>query len=201
MADIDAQSWDSVRRWRVRQRRRLVEQRLALSAAERAQLADAIIERLAEALHLRPGDRAGFYWPLRGEPDLRPYVRRLLERGVTAALPVVVEQGRPLEFWHWDAGTKMRRQEVWGIPVPAERIPTRPTVLLIPLVGYDGSCHRLGHGGGYYDRTLAALEPRPLAIGVGLAQGRLQTIHPQPHDVPMDVIVTENETLRREARP
>jgi 5-formyltetrahydrofolate cyclo-ligase len=66
-----------------------------------------------------------------------------------------------------------------------------PSALLIPLVGFDGAGHRLGNGGGYYDRTLAALTPKPLAIGVGFELGRLDSFSPQPHDRPMDVIVTE----------
>lgn len=179
----------------MQQRKRLVGERMEQPPGARAQAAQRIIERL-EKMDLAGRRCIGFYWPLRGEPDLRPFVRRLLEQGAEAALPVVVEEGRPLEFWRWDAGTRMRRQEVWGIPVPAERAPAVPDALLIPLIGFDGSCHRLGHGGGYYDRTLAALEPRPFAIGVGLTRGRLDTIYPQPHDVPMQAIVTDEEALR-----
>jgi 5-formyltetrahydrofolate cyclo-ligase len=81
----------------------------------------------------------------------------------------------------------------------------RPTVLLVPLVGFDAQGYRLGYGGGYYDRTLAAMTPRARAIGVGYELGRLETIHPQPHDVPMDAIVTEagvfETPARRDAEP
>jgi 5-formyltetrahydrofolate cyclo-ligase len=63
--------------------------------------------------------------------------------------------------------------------------------LLVPLVGFDSAGYRLGYGGGYYDRTLAAPEKRPRLIGVGFELGRLPTIHPQPHDIPLDVIITE----------
>jgi 5-formyltetrahydrofolate cyclo-ligase len=69
--------------------------------------------------------------------------------------------------------------------------------VLAPLVGFDGASYRLGYGGGYFDRTLAALSPRALAIGVGFAMQQLETIHPQHFDVPMDVIVTETGTRRR----
>ncbi len=63
--------------------------------------------------------------------------------------------------------------------------------MLIPLVGFDAQGYRLGYGGGYFDRTLAALSPRPRTIGVGFELGRLATIDPQPHDIPFDIIVTE----------
>ena len=81
----------------------------------------------------------------------------------------------------------------WNIPVPVAGPEVAPDILLAPVVGFDDAGYRLGHGGGYFDRTLAAREPRPRAIGVGLASARLATIHPQPHDIPMQAIVTEAE--------
>jgi 5,10-methenyltetrahydrofolate synthetase len=68
----------------------------------------------------------------------------------------------------------------------------QPDIVIAPLVGFDRKGYRLGYGGGYFDRTLAALQPRPCAVGVGLEMMRLETIHPQPHDIPMALIVTEN---------
>jgi len=103
---------------------------------------------------------------------------------------VVVEKKQPLAFWAWRPGAALARG-VWDIPIPAARDVVQPTALLVPLVGFDAEGYRLGHGGGYYDRTLAAMNPKPLAIGVGFEFGRLETIWPQPHDIPMDAIVTE----------
>ncbi|HEX7080137.1 MAG TPA: 5-formyltetrahydrofolate cyclo-ligase [Gammaproteobacteria bacterium] len=192
--------WEDVRAWRKEQRKRLIEARMALSRAERERLTSAIADRLATYAPLQAAPlRIGFYWPIRGEPDLRAFVRGLIERGFEAALPVVVEPKAPVEFWRWDAQTKLRRQSVWGIPVPAERVVVRPDALIVPLVGGDAACYRLGYGGGYYDRTLASLDPKPLAIGVGYELGRLTTIFPQPHDVPMDAIVTEQRLVERNA--
>jgi 5-formyltetrahydrofolate cyclo-ligase len=71
-----------------------------------------------------------------------------------------------------------------------------PDVLLAPLVGFDAGGYRLGYGGGYYDRTLAALPERPRVVGVGFEPSGLETIHPQPHDIPMDLVVTERRTIR-----
>jgi 5-formyltetrahydrofolate cyclo-ligase len=133
----------------------------------------------------------GFCWPYKGEIDFRHFIRSAVEDGAEAALPVVVERAQPLEFWSWRPHIKMQRG-VWNIPIPADRRPVRPTVLLVPLVGFDEGGYRLGYGGGYFDRTLAAATPKPLTIGVGYELGRLPTIHPQRHDIPMDAIVTEN---------
>ena len=190
--------WEDIRRWRKEQRGRLIAARSAPSLRERERSSAAIADRLAALPVLAaPGLCVGFYWPIRGEPDLRAWVRGLLDRGCEAALPVVVEKNAPIEFWRWDSRTKLTRQSVWGIPVPAERDVARPDVLLVPLVGFDAACYRLGYGGGYYDRTLAGLDPQPVAIGVGLELGRLPTIYPQPHDVPMQTIVTEEGIAER----
>ncbi|MEQ8233300.1 MAG: 5-formyltetrahydrofolate cyclo-ligase [Gammaproteobacteria bacterium] len=137
--------------------------------------------------------------PFRGELDLRPLADSLADRAVDFALPVVAAPARPLVFRRWWPGMRMTRG-VWGIPVPAAAPEVTPDVLLVPLLGYDDAGYRLGHGGGYYDRTLAAAVPRPLAIGVGYAGARLPTILPQPHDMPMDVIVTDTALTRYRGR-
>ena len=79
----------------------------------------------------------------------------------------------------------------WGILVPSEASEVIPDIALAPVVGWDRAGYRLGYGGGYFDRTLAALSPRPLVVGIGLQSARVATIYPQPHDIPMDVILTE----------
>ncbi len=84
----------------------------------------------------------------------------------------------------------------WDIPVPAGDDRVIPTTLLVPLVGFDDRGYRLGYGGGYYDRTLASFPARPLANGVGYEFAHLETIYPQPHDIPMSAIVTEGRVLR-----
>ncbi|HEV8678700.1 MAG TPA: 5-formyltetrahydrofolate cyclo-ligase, partial [Stellaceae bacterium] len=114
--------------------------------------------------------------------------------------PVVVDKKGPLEYRAWRPGEPLV-DGVWNIPVPERREIVTPAVVLAPLVGFDAACYRLGYGGGYFDRTLAALSPRPSqrpwAIGVGFAVQQLATIYPQPFDVPMDLIVTEAGVRRR----
>ena len=166
---------------------------------EARQHADAAIMRLLTEQG-PPLRRFAFYWPMYGEADLRPLATGALGDGVEAALPVVVDPDGPLEFWRWDAATMLSRDGAWHIPIPAERIPVQPEVLLIPTLGFDTAGYRLGYGGGYYDRTLAAMSPRPLAVGVAYELGRLETIHPQPHDIPLDLIVTETGLSSPNAR-
>jgi 5-formyltetrahydrofolate cyclo-ligase len=183
-------SWDEIRRWRREQRANLIARRQAMPQKERRRLQPLILG-LVEQLFPEPANAlTGFYWPFRGEVGVHPLIRRLIERGARAALPVVVAKGQPLEFWAWNPGAPLRRG-VWDIPVPVERQLVQPTALLVPLVGFDCRGYRLGYGGGYYDRTLAAMDPKPLTIGIGYEIGRLETIHPQGHDIPMAAIVTE----------
>src|SRR5690606_38068957 len=112
----------------------------------------------------------------------------LHERGAIPALPVVERRASPLVFRPWRPGAAMERGH-WNIPVPATTETLVPDVVLAPLVGWDAAGYRLGYGGGYFDRTLAARQP--LAIGVGLQSARLATIYPQPHDIALAAIITE----------
>jgi 5-formyltetrahydrofolate cyclo-ligase len=193
------ETWDEIRRWRRALRDELIGRREALPQRERQELQARIIDLLEARFPDLADGLIGFYWPIRGEIGLHALIRRLLERGAEAALPAVVERSAPLEFRAWRPGDRLERG-FWNIPVPAERRVVQPTVLLVPLVGFDRQGYRLGYGGGYYDRTLAAMTPRPRAIGVGYELGRLETIHPQPHDMAMDAIVTEAGVVATPAR-
>lgn len=187
---LDAAQWRDVLRWRKAERERLIAARLAIPADERARMA----ERIAEGVDALVGDPKGrivsLYWPFRGEPDFRPWIASITERGATAALPVVVEKGRPLIFRAYEPGDRLEKG-VWNIPIPAEDRQVIPDVVLSPVVGFDLQNYRLGYGGGFFDRTLAALPAKPLVIGVGYSSQAISTIYPQPHDIPMDRIVTE----------
>lgn len=182
--------------WRRTERQRLLELRGAAFPAERRSWARAIEAQLYTILAERSGITLGVYWPFRAEFDPRPLLDRLLAQGFAAALPVVVDKKGPLEYRAWRPGDPLV-DGVWGIPVPERREVVTPQAVLAPLVGFDADCYRLGYGGGYFDRTLAASSPRPFAIGVGFEFSRLDTIHPQPFDIPMDVVVTEAALRRR----
>jgi 5-formyltetrahydrofolate cyclo-ligase len=181
--------WPEVKAWRRERRAELIAYRSGLAREEREAVRDRVVARPREVPDLK-SHRIGFYMPFKGELDLRGFLRELLTQGATAALPAVIEKSRPVEFRDWYSGVAMERG-IWDIPVLKPGKPVLPTLLFVPLVGFDDAGYRLGHGGGYYDRTLAALSPRPAAIGVGYAATRLETIHPQPHDIPMDAIATE----------
>jgi 5-formyltetrahydrofolate cyclo-ligase len=175
--------------WRRAERERLIALRQALPPAERQRWGARIDAALRGLLAGRPGI-LGIYWPFRAEFDPRLLVDWAVADGRTVALPVVVDKKGPLEYRAWRPGETLV-DGVWNIPVPEKQEILRPAVVLAPLVGFDDACYRLGYGGGYFDRTLAALSPPPVAIGIGFEVQRLATIYPQSFDVPMDLIVTE----------
>lgn len=183
-------AWPDVKAWRKGLRREIIAARQTLERDARWRLARAVAKGVRHVLPDPQGRTVGFYWPIQGELDLRVLVEEWCEAGASACLPVVAEKQAPVEFWAWQPGMRMQ-PGFWNIPQPPERVLLRPDALIVPLVGFDPACYRLGYGGGYYDRTLASLDPKPLCIGVGLELGRLETIYPQPHDIPMDVVVTE----------
>lgn len=175
--------------WRAEKRAELYAARKAMSATQRHDATKKITEQLDRyCVRGKPG-LVGLYWPIKYEPNLLAWAhQRLASMGF--CLPVVVARGQPLEYWRWVPGDPMQ-SGVWGIQIPQRRDVVTPDVMIAPLVGFDLMRYRLGNGGGYFDRTLAALTQRPVVIGVGYACGELETIHPQPHDIPMDLIFTE----------
>jgi len=181
--------------WRRAERKRLRAARLDLTAEQRDLAAQAIASELDRLVAERLGDPAGHvisgYWPIKAEPSLLFWMEALHARGSYIALPVVEVPSAPLVFRAWHPGARMERGR-WNIPVPAaDAAGLIPEIALAPLVGWDPDGYRLGYGGGDFDRTLAALVPRPYVIGVGLDASRIPTIVPQSHDIRLDAIVTE----------
>ena len=200
-AHVDPEQAHDLAVWRKVTRLRLLAERAAMAVDVRHDASYVIADHLDCVLGDRFGSLQGLtisaWWPIKAELNLRLWLASLAARGAQAALPLVVTQGAPLIFRPWTPETRMERG-VWSIPVPAEGPQVTPDVTLAPVVGWDGAGFRLGYGGGYFDRTLAVLSPRPFVIGVGFDAARLPTIFPQPHDIPMQIIVTETgrQTLK-----
>lgn len=181
--------------WRKAERARLIEARLAISAEQRKAHAGIIVEGIASVLGNVSGRTVSLYWPFRGEPDLRSWMADLTRDGAQIALPLVISLGQPLVFRAYRPGDRLEKG-IWNIPVPADGAVVTPDVVIAPVVGFDPENYRLGYGGGFFDRTLAAMPVKPLVIGVGYEMQRIATIRPQAYDVPMDVVVTENNANR-----
>ncbi|MEJ8570392.1 5-formyltetrahydrofolate cyclo-ligase [Microbaculum marinum] len=184
-----------VSRWRKAERSRQIASRLALPSEQRRVHGKRIAGHLKKLIGDAAEQVVSAYWPFRGEPDLRSLMTALAFDGARTALPVVIERGRPLVFRLWKTGDRLEKG-VWNIPVPADGAVVVPDVVIAPVVGFDRENYRLGYGGGFFDRTLAATTKRPRVFGVGYSSAFMPTIYPQAHDIPMDAIITEQGEMR-----
>ncbi|WP_260854092.1 5-formyltetrahydrofolate cyclo-ligase [Paraburkholderia sp. BCC1886] len=165
-----------------------------LQAASEPARQDALKRRVLDALKHFDVASVGFYWPLAGEFDARTVIALWLAGSASreASLPIVVAPGTPLEFHAWTPDMPMKTGH-HKIMEPASRRRIEPALLLIPCVGFDADGYRLGYGGGYYDRTLAAWpdQRRPITVGIAYEACRTQALQHEAHDIPLDLIVTE----------
>ncbi len=178
-------------------RKALVQQRLDMP--DRQQRANVLQDVMRIWLVGRPDTVIGAYWPIKGEFDPLPALHRWKEDGELIdrpqprriGLPVVDKVHKTLVFHAWYPGCLME-EDAYGIPKPKDTEVIVPTVLFVACVGYGPGGYRLGYGGGFYDRTLATLQPRPFTVGLGFTSGFLPDFEPQPHDIPLDAILNEN---------
>ena len=178
-------------------RKALIEQRLNMP--DRLQRAEWLQRVMRIWLVGRPDTVIGAYWPIKGEFDPLPALHRWKEDGELLdepalrriGLPVIDKQHRTLSFHAWYPGCPME-EDAYGIPKPKDTELVVPTLLFVPCVGYGIGGYRLGYGGGFYDRTLAVLEPHPHTVGLGFTQGFVPDFEPEPHDMPLDAILNDN---------
>jgi 5-formyltetrahydrofolate cyclo-ligase len=173
---VDGATLRDVSRFRTAERSRLMELRRRIPTLDRT----AMTATLCEAIETL---------------DLRGWMKQAHNAGASLLLPVVVEKNAPLVFRAWSPDCEMERG-IWNIPVPADGKEMVPDVVISPLLGIDEACFRLGNGGGYYDRTLARIDPPPKVIGVGFSDCVIPSIFPMPWDIPMDSVVLTDGSIR-----
>jgi len=190
MGEPASMEWRDISAWRKAQRAHWIDWRCAVPAQQRAEWGRRLTELLAGGVPISAGTVVGFCWPFKSEFDARFAVRGWRDAGAVAALPEVVAKGQALRFRQWWPGAPMTRG-VYDIPVPDGTPEVQPDIVIVPMNACDGCGYRLGYGGGYFDRTLAALARRAIAVGVTFDSCRVPSIFPQQHDLPMDFVVTE----------
>ena len=190
MNEPSSKNLPDINAWRKEQRAAWIAWRQAVPEAQRLQRDRRITAFLRTALSSPRDVIVGFCWPFKGEFDARFAVRDWRGQGATAALPEVIGKGQPLRFRQWWPGAPMTTG-VYDIPLPDGTPEVLPDVAIVPMNACDGRGYRLGYGGGYFDRTLAALGRRVIAIGVTYHDCHVPSIFPQAHDLPMDFVVTD----------
>jgi 5-formyltetrahydrofolate cyclo-ligase len=162
-------------------RRTARSRREALSPEFRAEASKSISFQFFDKVAFGPEDAIAGYWRIRDEVDCQPILVRLMDSAQTVILPVVTGAAAPL----YEAG--------FGTLAPSDLAPrAEPDLILMPLLGYDRTGTRLGYGGGYYDRTLAAMTKRPMLVGLAFSAQALDHIPREAHDIPLDAVVTES---------
>ncbi len=177
-------------------RKHLVQQRQAMP--DRLQRSNDLQSVMRMWLVGRSDMVIGAYWPIKGEFDPLPVLHRWKEDGELLdkpqrrriGLPVVDKERKTLQFHVWYPGCPME-EDAYGIPKPKGTEVIEPSLLFVPCVGYAAGGYRLGYGGGFYDRTLAQLQPRPFTVGLGFAPAYVDTFVPEAHDLPLDTILND----------
>ena len=188
---------DELKPWRRATRERLLNARVALPEDVLASYRGTIDQHLERGFPNLARGIVAFCWPYKNEHDARFLARRLRDRGAVTALPVVVAPKTPLIFREWHPSVRLEHG-VYDIPYPADSLQVQPDTVLLPMLGFDDAGYRLGYGGGFFDRTLAAAPRAPTVIGIAHELAHLDTIYPQPYDIPMDWVVTERGVYRRD---
>ena len=178
-------------------RKTLIEMRNALP--DRLMREDLLQRTLRIWLVGRPDTVIGAYWPIKGEFDPLPALHRWKEDGELVeqpqlrriGLPVVNKETMTMTFHAWYPGCPME-EDAYGIPKPKDTEVIVPTLLFSPCVGYGPGGYRLGYGGGFYDRMLATLNPRPFTVGLGFGVGFVPDFEAEPHDIPLNAILNEH---------
>lgn len=169
--------------------------RAKVPQADRAEAARFAAAHFFGAVAPQPGQIVACYWPIRDEIDSRPMIAELMDSRQPLCLPVVLGEDVPLEMRLWELGTALYPSG-FGSLAPSETAPkVEPDILVIPLLGFDKAGTRLGYGRGYYDRTLAEMSKKPLVVGMAFAIQQLDFIPRGDHDVPLDIVVTEDGAM------
>ena len=192
---------DEARALRQALRREMRLRRRSLNGFRRQLATRAIVRRLKMLPAYRGARTVALYWPADGEPDVRALAPHAEARGKRLFLPVVSHEGT-LRFVPWRPGSSLRRNR-YGIPEPVSRrfvAPAKLDLIIAPLVAFDGQGHRLGMGGGYYDRALSGRRRHPLLVGAAFSIQEVREIPAMPWDIPLDMVVTERGLRARGAQ-
>lgn len=189
--DQDSEATVFSKALREKLRRERIAAREAMPPPEHARKSAKVLDYLYRLLTARAPGMLAFCWPIRAEIDCRPLLPRMLALGWRACLPLISDRDQALEFREWTPDSEMVPGE-HDIPTVAAGAVATPEVMLLPVNAFDREGYRLGYGGGYFDRTLASMSPRPYAIGIGFELARVDSIGPHAKDCGLDAVVTES---------
>lgn len=169
-----------------------VRQRAALADADRKTASKAAAAHFINGIDVSPDQMIAAYWPIRDEIDCRPVLAHLMDNGQPLSLPAVVGENDPLVFRRWAVGAALYEAGFGTLGPAKDAEIVEPDMIIIPLLGFDRQGNRLGYGKGHYDRTIAVMQKKPVLVGYAFAAQKMPDIPAEPHDVPLNYLVTEN---------
>jgi len=175
-------------------RKQCYARRIQINDGDAEAAAGSVAQRVDALVDLAKGAIVSAYWPLPGELDPRPALQFLIKRGAAGALPRTIGTDRPLDFHAWQPGDHLIEGRFKVMEPASNTAIVSPSVLLVPLLAFDRHGHRLGHGKGYYDRTIQALkanDPAVLAIGIAFAAQEVEQVPIDEFDQTLDMVITE----------
>jgi len=177
-------------------RKQTLAARSAISSKQKNLAVNNAAKLFIKNIPMNHNDIIAAYWPISGELDCLPLVEQLWARGHQICLPVTIAENKPLIFRVWQKGQKLI-DGGHGIKTPDKNTSILvPNIIIMPLVAFDKKGARLGYGKGYYDRTIAKMEQKPLLVGYGFALQEVEHINSESHDAPLDYVVSEKKVVK-----
>ncbi|MCF6343581.1 MAG: 5-formyltetrahydrofolate cyclo-ligase [Devosiaceae bacterium] len=170
--------------------------RAALSSNFMLQAANQAAEIFLQNIPLEKVNVIAAYYAMNNELKILPLVEKLWAKNKQICLPSVIENNQPMIFRAWQRGDELI-DGAHNIKVPDENAPILvPDIIIMPLVAFDKKGNRLGYGKGYYDRTIAQMDKKPLLVGYAYSVQEVEKIEHESHDVPLDYLVSEKEVRK-----
>ncbi len=178
-------------------RAKALARRALVTPAEAAAFAKRIVEIGAGLAAEHHAESVSGFWPIKDEVSTLPLLEALARQNIVTALPVMAGRDQPLTFRAWKPGEPLAEAKMKIMEPPQSAPEVLPDLLFVPLAGFDRQGGRLGYGAGYYDRSLAKLRAlkKILAVGVGFGVQELQDLPQEPHDEPLDYVLTERNLI------
>ncbi len=166
----------------------------AMTPQARLEAGQAMTDHARERIVFAPGAVISGFWPIRSEADIRPLMAQLRARGARLCLPVVLDR-ETIVFRAWEPDAPVVKTGFGTTGPGPEAAVLEPDILLVPLSAFDRAGNRIGYGAGHYDRAIDRLKAKgrmPKLIGIAFDCQEVASVPAEPHDVPLDAILTES---------
>lgn len=189
--DLSDNTFEEIAEAKALLRKSAGECRANLSETERAEKSLSVSCRLVDNIPIISGQKISAYWPIGEEVDCKPLIFKLQAHGATIVLPTIVGANRPLVMREFLGEDHLISAQFGTLEPNVDAPEITPSIILLPLLAFDKIGARLGYGGGFYDRTIASMQNKPILIGLAFDVQEVDFVPTSTHDMTLDMIVTE----------